>query len=157
MIVSRGRLLESYRKELNAKVKERLLFVIRVVDERELPAHVVKEIHRSKPWGSYWLERYREQGVKGLRNKPKSGRIPQIPLDVSARIRKTLRESRQGWTTKQVNDLIVKESGGIHYHYTHIYRLLHKWGFKQKVPRKVHVNTPSKEEKDEFKKELKRS
>jgi hypothetical protein len=27
------------------------------------------------------------------------------------------------------------------------------WGFKQKVPRKVHVNTASKEEKEDFKKE----
>ena len=61
-------------------------------------------------------------------------------------------ESKQGWTTEQVNDLIVHESG-IHYHYTHVYRLLYKWGFKQKVPRKVHVNTASKEEKIQFKKE----
>jgi hypothetical protein len=43
-----------------------------------------------------------------------------------------------------------------HYHYTHIYRLMHKWGFKQKVPRKVHVNTASKEEKERFKKEPER-
>ena len=28
---------------------------------------------------------------------------------------------------------------------------MHKWGFKQKVPRKVHVNTASKEEKEDFK------
>ena len=30
-----------------------------------------------------------------------------------------------------------------------------KWGFKQKLPRRVHVNTASKEEKEEFKKEQK--
>ena len=153
MIVSRGRLIEIYKKESNAKVKERLLLVIRVVDDGEPPAHVVKGIHRSKPWASYWLERYREEGVKGLRNKPKSGRTPQIPLEISTRIRKTLRESRQGgWTTKQVNDSIVNESG-IHYHYTHVYLLLYKWGFNRNYQRKVHVNTASKEEKEEFKKE----
>jgi putative transposase len=151
--VSRGKLVEIYKKESNSKVKERLLLIIRVVDERELPAHVVKGIHRSKPWTSYWLERYSKEGIRGLRNKPKSGRIPQIPLEISSRIRNTLIESRQGgWTTKQVNDLIVNESR-IHYHYTHVYRLLYKWGFKQKVPRRVHVNTASKEEKEEFKKE----
>jgi hypothetical protein len=33
---------------------------------------------------------------------------------------------------------------------------MHKWGFKQKVPRKVHVNTASKEEKEDFKKEQER-
>jgi hypothetical protein len=53
LIVSRGRLVESYRKESNAKVKERLLLVIKVVGDGELPAHVVKGIHRSKPWASY--------------------------------------------------------------------------------------------------------
>ena len=151
--MSRGKLIEIYKKESNAKVKERLLLVIRVVGDGELPAHVVKGIHRSKPWASYWLERYSKEGIKGLRNKPKSGRMPHIPLEVSTRIRKTLTESRQGgWTTKQVNDLIVNESG-IHYHYTHVYRLLYKWGFKQKVPRKVYVNTASKEEKKKLKKE----
>ena len=152
MTTSKGKLVELYKGESNAKVKERLLVVIRVVDDGELPAHVAKELHRSKPWASYWLQRFNKEGIKGLRNKPKSGRIPQIPLEVSARIRKTLMESRQGWTTRQVNDLIVRESG-IYYHYTHVYRLLHKWGFKQKVPRKVHVNTASDEEKENFKKE----
>jgi putative transposase len=153
LIILRERLIELYRRELNAKVKERLLLVIRVIVDGELPAHAVKEIHRSKPWGSYWLERYDKEGIEGLRDKPRSGRIPQISLSVSTRIRKTLRESRHGWTTRQANDLIVNESGIIHYHYTHVYRLLHRWGFKQKVPRKVHVNTASNEEKEEFKKE----
>jgi transposase len=150
--LSRNRLTELYKRESNTKVKERLLLVIRVIVDGELPAHVVKEIHRSKPWGSYWLERYDKEGIKGLRDKPRSGRIPQISLSISTRIRKTLRESRHGWTTRQANDLIANESG-IHYHYTHVYRLLHRWGFKQKVPRKVHVNTASNEEKEEFKKE----
>ena len=49
-----------------------------------------------------------------------------------------------------------KKSGGIRYHYTHIHRLMHKWVFKQKVPRKVHVNTASREEKEDFKKEPER-
>jgi len=151
-LIIRERLVEIYKRELNAKIKERLLLVTRVIVDGELPAHVVKEIHRSKPWGSYWLERYNKEGIEGLRDKPRSGRIPQISLVVSTRISKTLRESRHGWTTRQANDLIVNESG-IHYHYTHVYRLLHKWGFKQKVPRKVHVNTASNEEKEEFKKE----
>ena len=64
-----------------------------------------------------------------------------------------LRESnQQGWTTKkQVEDLIIKMSGK-HYHHIHIYRILRKWGFRQKVPRKVHVNTATREEKNDFKK-----
>ena len=59
-------------------VKERLFIVIRVVDDGELPTPIVKGIHRSKPWASYWFERYGEQGVKGLRNRPKTGRTSHI-------------------------------------------------------------------------------
>jgi len=48
----------------------------------------VKGLHRSKPWASYWLDRYNEEGMEGLRHKQKNGRTPHIPLEVSARIRK---------------------------------------------------------------------
>ena len=89
--------------------------------------------------------------IEGLKDKPKSGRHPELSAEIEYRIRTLLRESNQGWTTKQIEELIIKESG-IKYHYTHIYRIVRKWGFKQKVPRKVHVNTASKEEKEDFKK-----
>ncbi len=49
---------------------------------------------------------------------------------------------------------MIIEKSGIKYHYTRIYRILRKWGFRQKVPRKVHVNTASLEEKEAFKKRL---
>jgi putative transposase len=94
--------------------------------------------------------------MEGLKNRPKSGRHPDIPEEKVYEIKKELASTKQGWTTKQVEELIVKKSGGIRYHYTHIYRLMHKWGFKQKVPKKTHVNTASKEEKEDFKKEQKR-
>jgi hypothetical protein len=51
-----------------------------VTNEEQLPAHVVKaSLHRSKPWASYWLDRYNnnnnnnnKEGIEeGLRYKPK--------------------------------------------------------------------------------------
>jgi transposase len=49
--------------------------------------------------------------------------------------------------------LIIREIGiRVRYHPNYIYYIVRKWGFKQKVPRKVHVNNTSKEEKEEFKK-----
>jgi putative transposase len=97
-------------------------------------------------------KRYHEEGMGGLKSRPESSRPPAgLSEEVSYIIKKELKESSQGWTTKQVEDLIVKVSGK-HYHHIHIYRILRRWGFKQKVPRKVHVNTATKEEKDSFKK-----
>jgi putative transposase len=86
-----------------------------------------------------------------LKTRQKSGRPSEISEEIEYQIKKELKESNQGWTTKQIEEVIVKKSG-IKYHYTHIYRILRKWGFKQKVPRKVHVNTASLEEKEAFKK-----
>jgi putative transposase len=144
-----------YRSEYDTNVKERMLLVLNVVYYKQIPAQVARDLQRSKTWASDWLKRYREEGIDGLKNRSKSGRPPDIPQETIYKIKNELSSSKQGWTTKQVENLIVKKSG-IRYHYTHICRLLHKWGFKQKVPRKVHVNTASKEEKEDFKKEQER-
>ncbi|MDR4510749.1 MAG: winged helix-turn-helix domain-containing protein [Nitrososphaeraceae archaeon] len=105
--------------------------------------------------GLIWWDRFSIEGVEGLKNKLKSGRNPDISKETLHEIKNELTSSKQGWTTKQVKDLIIRKSG-IKYHFAHIYRLMHKWGFKQKVPRKVHINTASKEEKEDFKKQPER-
>lgn len=153
--LTKTKLVNLYKKENDPKIKERLLLVIKVREDKQIPFQVVKDMHRSNPWASDWLKRYDKEGLEGLKDRIKSGRPSEISEEISYQIKKELKESKQGWTTKQVEELIIKKSG-IKYHYTHIYRILRKWGFKQKVPRKVHVNTASKEEKNNFKKRLPR-
>ena len=153
--IPRGRFEQLYRKESNADTKERMLLVLNVVYYTHIPAQVAKDLHRSRTWASDWLKRYREEGIEGLKTRSKSGRPPEISEEIVYKIQNKLASSKHGWTTKQVNDIIIQESG-IHYHQIYIYTLLRKWGFKQKVPRKVHVNTASKEEKERFKKEQER-
>ncbi len=148
---TKTKLVNLYKKENDPKVKERLLLVIRVREDGQVPFRVVKEMHRSNPWASDWLKRYDKEGLEGLKDRTKSGRPPELSQDISYQIKQELKQSNHGWTTKQVEELIIKKSG-IKYHSIHIYRILRKWGFKQKVPRKVHVNTASKEEKNHFKK-----
>ena len=153
--VSKTRFEKIYRSEHDTKVKERMLLVLSVVYDKRVPAQVARDIHRSRTWASDWLKRYREEGIEGLKDRSKSGRPPDIPEEIVYEIKSQLSSSKEGWTTKQVNDIIVRESG-VQYHQIYIYTLLRKWGFKQKVPRKVHVNTASKEEKERFKKEPER-
>ena len=152
MTFSRHEFAKLYKRESNPKIKERLLLVLKVEGDGMLPAHAADELHRSRPWALYWLDRFSKEGINGLKDRSKSGRPTEISKEVAVRIRKELLGSKQGWTTKQVRDIIFKE-GGVRYHSTHIYRILHKWGFKQKVPRKVHINTASGKEKEDFKKE----
>ena len=142
-----------YRKESDPKIKERLLLVLKVEGDGMIPARVAKELHRSRPWTLYWLDRFDKNGIEGLREKPRSGRPPKLSSGIMHQIRKEISDSKLGCSTKQVEQMIIKKAG-VKYHYTHIYRLLHKWGFKLKVPRKRHINTASKEEKEAFKKAI---
>ena len=73
--------------------------------------HVVRDIHRSKGWASQWLKRYKENGIEGLKDKLKGGRHPKVSRQVEYRIKTILKESNQGWSTKQVEDMILQESG----------------------------------------------
>jgi putative transposase len=107
------------------KTKERMFLVLNVIYRGKISAHVAKDLHRSKAWACEWLKRYDKEGIEGLITRPKSGRPSKISEEVVYQIKKELKESNQGWTTKQVEELIVKESG-IKYHYIHIYRILRK-------------------------------
>lgn len=155
MAFNRSKLVNLYKRELDPNVKERLLLVLKVEVDGMIPARVAKELHRSRTWASDRLVRYDKEGINGLKNRSKSGRPPKLPQEIAIKIKRKLIESKHGWSTKHVQDMIIKESKeGVRYHYyIYIYRLLHKWGFKLKVPRKIHINTASKEQKETFKKE----
>ena len=109
-----------------------MLLVLNVIYQGKVPAQVARDLHRSRAWACEWLKRYGEEGIEGLKDRTKSGRPIDIPEEIVYQIKKELFDSKQqGWITKQVENLIIKKSG-IKYHYTHIYRILHKGGFKQK-------------------------
>ncbi len=74
LTISRTAFERVYRTQNDAKVKERMLLVLNVVYYNKIAAHVVRDIHRSKGWASQWLKRYREDGIEGLKDKPKGGR-----------------------------------------------------------------------------------
>jgi putative transposase len=106
---SKDELIRLYKKETNIKVKERMLLVIKVKYENVIPAYAADELHRSRPWGLYWLDRFSQEGVEGLKNRPKSGRHPDIPEEKIHEIKNELASNKQGWTTKQVEDLIIRK------------------------------------------------
>ena len=132
---TKSKLVNLYKKENDPKVKERLLLIIKIREDKQIPFHVVKEVHRSNPWASDWLKRFDKEGLEGLKDRTKSGRPSELSEEISFQIKQELKESNKGWTTKQVEELIVKKSG-IKYHYTHIYRILHKWDLSKRFQEK---------------------
>ena len=154
MLVSINAILNNaYKKEKDSNVKERILLVKRVkIDKQEAASVAEHELNRSRWWAYKWLHRFDKDGLDGLKDQPRSGRPPDVPEDVMMQIRSELADSNTGWDFRQVMDLIYKKTG-VRYHEVHIYRLLHKWGFKSKVSQRRFVNTASTKDKRKFKKE----
>ena len=152
-MVSSAKLLDdAYRTEKNVDVRERLLLVRRVlVDNQQISTVAENEFHRSRWWAYKWMKRYAESGLEGLKNLPRTGRPPQVSGQEFAEIKRELSENLAGWKAKEIMNIIYDKTG-VRYHEVHIYRLLHKWGFSPKVPRKRFVNTASSKEKKQFKK-----
>ena len=68
--VSKRRFEKLYRSEHDTNVKERMLLVLNVVYDKQIPAaQVARDLHRSRTWASNWLKRYREreEGIEGLK------------------------------------------------------------------------------------------
>ena len=143
-----------YKKERNTNVKERILLVIRGSVDNQPIESVAQELHRSRAWAFKWYKRYNDEGLDGLKDKPRSGRPPLVEHDLMIKIRKELEDSNTGWDFRQVMYIIQKRTT-IKYHEVHIYRLLHKWSFAPKVPQKRFVRTATMQEKKKFKKEYK--
>ena len=140
-----------YKDEHDARVKERILLVIRVPSDKQHIESVTKELHRARSWAYKRYKRHRDEGMEGLRDKPRSGKPSVTPKEEMDKIKQELSDSSTGWDFRQVMDLIQKRTG-VKYHEVHIRRLLHKWGFKSKVPQKRFVRTASRKEKRDFKK-----
>ena len=153
MLVSINAILNNAYKKKNSNVKERILLVKRVkIDKQEAASVAEHELNRSRWWAYKWLHRFDKDGLDGLKDQPRTGRPPDVPKEIMVKIRQELAESNTGWDFRQVMDLIYKKTG-VRYHEVHIYRLLHKLGFKPKVLQKRFVKSASTKEKKRFKKE----
>jgi transposase len=103
------------------------------------------------------LRRFCERGLTGKDSIRQEGRPPKLPVRQRRKILKKLEagppHNKKGlWTTKEVRELICKESG-IEYSPTHTWALLKAAGFSIQRPRPRHYKANEAEAK-QFKKRL---
>ena len=67
-----------YKKELNPKVKERMLAVLNVIEESETISVIAQLFYKSYNTIKNWVMRFKEFGVAGLYEKSRSGRPTKI-------------------------------------------------------------------------------
>ena len=101
-MISAAVLNSAYRNARDADVRERILLITRVrLDKNEASNVAEKEFHRSRWWAYKWLKRFDNAGLRGLENRHRSGRPPEVSDETSAIIRKELSKITQdGWLRK---------------------------------------------------------
>ncbi len=147
---------KAYKDEHDIDVKERIHLVRRVLSDKQHIESIAQELHKSRAWAYKWYKRYNDNGLNGLKDKPRSGRPPLVNNDLLIKIRKELEDSNNGWDFRQVMDIIRKRTG-VKYHEVHILPIASQMELLQKVPQKRFVRTATIQEKKKFKKEYKRS
>src|SRR3989344_7104842 len=128
-------LKRAYKKEINGKLKERILMV-RYYFEGKTSRDVGNMLQCDQKLVLYWKNRYEKEGLVGLKTRQKSGKPMLLSRRHEAKIKDKISENDPAnpWTTKRVCELIKKESG-IKYSPRNVRRMLHKWRFALLVPR----------------------
>ncbi len=149
--IARESLEKAYNQEKEADVSRRILLVLKVRYDGLRPSHAAKELRRDKSWATIWLRRFDEEGLDGLRIRPRSGRPPKVPVETLASVRRNVSRWEGGCRIEDVRDMIRRKSGTV-YSERQVYRIVHGWRFRSVVPEKRFVSEASDEERARFKK-----
>ena len=69
------RLLRLYKKEKDSQVRERMLLNILVERDKMSTTGSVVHTERAPSWGVKWRRRYLDERERGLRTRPRPGRV----------------------------------------------------------------------------------
>ena len=97
-----------YKKELNSKAKERMLAVLNVVAEGETISTIAKLFHKSYNSIKNCVIRFKEFGIAGLYEEPRSGRQTKL---VNHKITEFFASVKNGIFPKQLVRQIKKDTG----------------------------------------------
>lgn len=138
----REELEKAYRKEKDSRVVPRML-AVHMIRMREMSiGETAANLMRSERWVHKWLERFDAGGLDGLRDLPKTGRPPNIPREIMARIIE--RSVRPKCTPRELQKAIREETCTRQY-ITNVRKAMRRHGLTPKVPQKVHINRASRE------------
>ena len=143
-------LKKSYKKEKDAKVKERILMMIYIYQKDTLRG-VANKLNCDHKLVLYWKRRYLSEGLTGLKTRPKSGRPRKISRRQESNLRRILSKenSKKPWTTKRVSSLIAEKTG-INYSQRQITRILNRLDFGLTSGRPIYWHRASEEEIKSF-------
>lgn len=138
-----------YDKEKDARVKERLLIILKAF---KIPStyKIAEQVDTTHTKVRRWIHRFNEKGFGGLKDGQRSGRPAHLTDEQKKELEEDLNGPKEfsiGWKTLEVVDH-VKKGFGVGYTTRHIRRLLHQLGFSRVKPRPTNVHkNPTKAKK----------
>src|SRR3989344_5783547 len=143
-------LKKKYKKEKNAKVKERILMLIYTF-QGESSRSVGDRIQCDQKLVIYWKKRYLSEGLDGLKTRPKSGKPRRISRRQESNLKRIFSKENidKPWTTKRALNLI-SEKTGISYSQRQVTRILNRWNFGLTSGRPIYWHRASEEEITKF-------
>jgi len=137
-----GDLRRSARRE-SGRVCQRILMIANLLEGME-PEEAGRLVGLSRTAAYEWHNRYEEEGVEGLRDRPRRGRAPRVDAATAARFKERIvvgaEFARDGVVAFRGIDAqrILKEEFDLECSLSSTYRLLHRVKLSWLVPRPRH-------------------
>src|SRR3989338_1973415 len=143
-------LKKAYKKERDAKVRERILMII-YTSQKETLRDVAERLQCDHKLVFYWKERYKKEGLEGLKTRPKSGKPRKISRRQESSLKRIFSKKNPDnpWTTKRVSSLIAEKTG-TNYSQRQVTRILNRWNFGLTSGRPIYWHRASEEEITKF-------
>src|SRR3989344_8694770 len=143
-------LKKKYKKEKNAKVKERILMLIYSF-QGESSRNVGDRIQCDQKLVIYWKKRYLSEGLGGLQTRPKSGKPRKISRRQESNLKRIFYKEnpKKPWTTKRALGLIAEKTG-TNYSQRQVTRILNRWNLGLTSGRPIYWHIASEEEIKSF-------
>lgn len=141
-------------KETNARMRVRLMALSHIKDGAN-NTQTARYLHISRRIVNDWVRKFNDQGLDGLKEKPRSGRpsgLDQQQLtQLSEYIRKNSIKESGGRLKAQTLVTYITQEFKVEYTIFNVYRLLHQLGFSWITSRSRHPKQSEKIQED-FKK-----
>jgi len=129
-------------KERQAKQRDRYRMALLALQGFEA-LQIADKVGYSRRTVQQWVYRYRDDGLDGLRERPRSGQPKKLPTEKETDFRKRLEDGptpEDGVCTLRGKDIqrILAEEFGSKYSLQGIYDLLHRLGYSCLKPRPQH-------------------
>lgn len=143
-------LKKAYKKEKDAKVKERIL-MIKYNLQGDTLRDVAEKLNCDHKLVLFWKRRYLSEGLEGLKTRQKIGKPRKISRRQEANLRRTFanKKTEKPWTTKRVLGFI-SERTGVNYSQRQITRIMNRWNFGLSSGRPIYWHRASEEEIKSF-------